>query len=137
MKKIEMAPSLKVQLVSRLADVFLEKVIGHPEAFISDMSYISDFFMYPKERAIGRGKKKGTLKFKVKYRLGPFNSKDKKWLEKIIEIKPDPSKADIVKKTEKVFLVNIARVYNKPIYEILFYIYSKLPATKRKELNLP
>ena len=140
MKKIEMAPTLKVELVARLADVFLEKVIGHPEAFISDMSHISDFFMYPKERAKGLGTKKGTMQFKMKYMTGgvaALSSKNKKWLEKVIEIKPDPSTEDIVKKTKKVFGVNIKSVYNKPIHAILFFIYSKMSLDKRRELGLP
>lgn len=48
--KVEFAEGGRVEAYPKIRDEFLEHVLGHPEAFISDRSYVSDFFSFGKDR---------------------------------------------------------------------------------------
>src|SRR5258708_24502361 len=108
---IKLAPQDKQQRVEPIQDLFLEKVLGVEGALITDMSRISDFFQYPKDRAIRGGKAPGTYVFLQKRYVGPHvnpladgklwrqeRNKTENWETIEIEVEPDPPRDEVTKK---------------------------------------
>ena len=133
--KLKLAPQEKQKLIEPIQDVFLIRVLGFEGALITDDSRISDFYSYPKERAIGKGSAPGTYRFKRRVyrglRFNPMTDPESfkrehknpaNWVEEEFEQEPDPSFEEIIEKTRSVFGVDITPVITENLVEILLYI---------------
>jgi len=122
-KEYEIAPQIQFKKVEEVANIFLDKILGHKEAAMTDEVYLSDFRpMNDIERAIGQGTKPGEYRFQIRFRQGPFYNQREDWEIKEWEETPVHWRSTIVTETKKLFNVDISSVFDKPFVEIVQFI---------------
>jgi hypothetical protein len=138
-KYYEIAPQEQLRFVEKLLDVFLDRVLDHPEAIVTDLTVIRHFTSYDIEDSIGKGTKPGHYLFKQRVwrKVNPDGSinlhKPKSvddYKEEIIEVKAIHERKWIIRKCRRVFGVDISDVYDKNIPEVMLYIMKHI----RKEM---
>jgi len=142
---IEFAPQEQLLFVRNLLPIFLDTIIGHPEALVTDLTKISHFINFDIEDSIGKGKKPGYYLFSLKIRRrknqdGTINlhqpESDADYKEEIWERKAIHNRKWIIRKCKRIFDVDITDCYEKEIPEILQYIMANMPKEKAIELCL-
>ncbi|MBS0619364.1 MAG: hypothetical protein JSR44_14345 [Spirochaetes bacterium] len=123
-KKIKLASQEALRFVGAIADQFLEEVLDHPEALVTDLSTLHDFCDYDAEKAIGPGKKSGTFRFRIRRRL----STNADWEEIEIETEAKFFRKDIIERTRTVFGVDITSVFDLRLPEIFRFIAAHKPS---------
>ena len=139
--KFEIAPREQLLFLEKLEEIFLDKILGHPEALVTDESLIFDFCTFDIEHSIGKGKKAGTNIFKYYKRIPKkdlFGNLEKGFIKKdiFIESKAIHYRKWIIRKCKRFFNVDITDYYDKYLPELLKFIMQNLSKEKALELGL-
>ncbi len=134
MKKVKITIASQEQLLfmKSILPIFLDKILGHPEALVTDKTNISDFSGFSVEDSVGKGIKPGHYLFK--YMVSKGNKKNFK--EIIFECKAIHYQKWIIRKCKRFFGVDITDCYNKPLPEVLHYIIKNMSKQKINEIGL-
>jgi hypothetical protein len=142
---IELAPQEQLLFVRNLLPIFLDRILNHPEALVTDLTKISHFINFDIEESIGKGKKPGHYLFKMKIRRrknkdGTINlhqpESDADYKEEIWERKAIHQRKWIIRKCKRIFGVDITDYYDKEIPFVLKYIMTNITKEKAMELGI-
>ena len=133
---IELAPQEQLLFVEKLLTIFLDRILGHPEALVTDESRIYDFTENDIDDSIGKGKKAGHYLFKRRWRMCYPDGRKTEFKEEIQEQKAIHQRKWIIRKCKRVFGVDITDYYKKDFPIVLKYIMTKLSKEKAFELGL-
>ena len=139
--RIELASTEALKFVQKLAERFLDEVLNHPEALITNESKRRDFSSFDTEDAVGPGSRPGTFIFRYRVvRKGrapwkPDWHKDdpENYEEREIETEASLWRQEVVQRTKDIFGVDISAVLDKPLPEVFQFIARSLPQESRKE----
>ncbi|HMV42909.1 MAG TPA: hypothetical protein PK079_24855 [Leptospiraceae bacterium] len=139
--KIELAPQEQLLFVRKLLPIFLDRILGHPEALVTDMTKVTHFVNYDIEESIGKGSKPGHYLFKIQYKVVRKNvialrESGEEYEDVIWDIKAIHGRKWIIRKCKRFFGVDITDCYYKEIPIVLKYIMMKMSRKKAIELGL-
>ena len=143
-EKIILAPQEQLLFVKNLLPIFLDKIIGHPESLVTDMTKITHFVNNDIEDSIGKGTKGGHYLFKLQLRRVRKNDhvfplhepQEEEFKDVIWERKAIHHRKWIIRKCRRLFGVDITDYYEKDFPIILKYIMTNMPRKKAIELGI-
>ncbi|MBP7284946.1 MAG: hypothetical protein KBA66_25390 [Leptospiraceae bacterium] len=134
--KFDLAPQERLLFVRKLLPIFLEKILGHPEALVTDESRIYDFTENDIDDSIGKGKKAGHYLFKRRWRMCYPDGRKTEFKEEIQEQKAIHQRKWLIRKCKRIFGVDITDCYDKEIPIVLKHIMVNVSREKAIELGL-
>ncbi|MBP9887169.1 MAG: hypothetical protein KBF93_12785 [Leptospiraceae bacterium] len=143
--KFDLAPQEQLIFVRKLLPIFLDKILGHPEALVTDLTKITHFTNRDIEDSIGKGSKPGHYLFKLKIwrrknKDGTINlhkpQSDDDYKEEIWERKAIHERKWIIRKYKRIFGVDITDCYEKEIPIVLKHIMVNVSREKAIKLEL-
>jgi hypothetical protein len=133
------APRDRIRFVAKIEKLIL-RILGHPEALVTDESLLSDFCLFDSDRAVRPGKRTGYFVFKLRRlkkgiqpglsaHLDPENFEEFE-----TETRAIPFRRSIIRKVLRHTGVDITSVYDSRIPEVFQFIAANMPENYRRRL---
>ncbi len=131
---IELASQEQLLFVKKLLPIFLDKILGHPEALVTDLTKINHFTESGIEESIGKGKKPGHYLFRRLLQKCYPDGRITEFKEYIWEQKAIHRRKWIIRKYKRIFGVDITDYFEKEIPLVLNNIMMNMSKEKAFEI---